>query len=74
MSPNEFDQKWSDFIKEFDKNFDTPENRQAIQNVVVQNSQREDDIPLNYEHVFQEQRTNNLVKAALMNFLQIDEN
>lgn len=73
MTTEEFNQEWSEFIKEFNQNFDTSENREAIKNVVVQNSEKESDIPLNYEHVYQEQRTNNLVKVALIHFLHLDE-
>lgn len=73
MTTEEFNQEWSEFIKEFNQNFDTSENREAIKNVVVQNSEKESDIPLNYEHIYQEQRTNNLVKVALIHFLHLDE-
>lgn len=73
MTTEEFNQEWSEFIKEFNQSFDTSENREAIKNVVVQNSEKESDIPLNYEHIYQEQRTNNLVKVALIHFLHLDE-
>ncbi|QZN93786.1 hypothetical protein KZE55_04475 [Limosilactobacillus panis] len=73
MTNNEFEDQWSKFMKQFNQAFDTPENQQALMNVVKQNSSSEKDIPLNYEHVYQQQRTNNLVKAAIATFLNLDE-
>ena len=73
MTKDEFETRWVQFIKQFDKAFDTPENHEALINVVKQNSDSEKDVPLNYEHVYQQQRTNNLVKAAIETFLDFDE-
>lgn len=73
MKRDEFEEKYKDFQKQFDESFDTPENHEALQNIVIQNAEKEEDIPVYYEHVYMQQRMNNLVKNALLSFLDFDE-
>lgn len=73
MTNEEFETRFKTFLDAFDKSFDDKANIDQLKDVVVQNSESESDIPINYEHVYQQQRTNNLVKLALLNFLDIDQ-
>ena len=71
MTKEEFEKRWSQFIKEFNKNFDIPEVSQQLQDVAIQNT---DNLKINYEHIYQQQRMDNLVKDAIESFLDFDEN
>ncbi|MFT8558104.1 hypothetical protein [Liquorilactobacillus hordei] len=73
MNREEFDKKYNDFQKQFDESFDTPENHEALRKIVLQIAEKEEDVPVYYEHVYMQQRMNNLVKNALLSFLDFDE-
>lgn len=74
MTKEEFEKRWSQFIKEFNKNFDIPEVSQQLQDVAIQNTDNPEDLKINYEHIYQQQRMDNLVKDAIESFLDFDEN
>ena len=38
MTKEEFEKRWSQFIKEFNQNFDSPEVSQQLQDVAIQNT------------------------------------
>lgn len=73
MTYEEFDQEFKSFLNEFNKSFDTPQNQAAIKSVVnAQASEEDPEYALYYEHVYQQQRTDNLVKLAISHFLKND--
>ncbi|MGK4106159.1 hypothetical protein AB0X64_02575 [Limosilactobacillus vaginalis] len=74
MTKEEFEKRWSQFIKEFNQNFDSPEVSQQLQDVAIQNTDNPEDLKINYEHIYQQQRMDNLVKDAIASFLDFDEN
>ena len=74
MTKEEFEKRWSQFIKEFNKNFDSPEVSQQLQDVAIQNTANPEDLKINYEHIYQQQRMDNIVKDAIESFLDFDEN
>lgn len=74
MTKEEFEKRWSQFIKEFNQNFDSPEVSQQLQDVAAQNTDNPEDLKINYEHIYQQQRMDNLVKDAIASFLNFDEN
>lgn len=74
MTKEEFEKRWSQFIKEFNQNFDSPEVSQQLQDVVIQNTDNPEDLKINYEHIYQQQRMDNLVKDVIESFLDFDEN
>lgn len=74
MTKEEFEKRWSQFIKEFNQNFDSPEVSQQLQDVAAQNTDNPEDLKINYEHIYQQQRMDNLVKDAIESFLDFDEN
>lgn len=73
MTKEEFESRWSQFIGEFNKNFDSPEIMEQLKTVAVQNTENQEDLAINYEHIYQQQRMNNLVKDAIETFLDFDE-
>ena len=73
MTKEEFESRWSQFISEFNKNFDSPEIMEQLKTVAVQNTENKEDLAINYEHIYQQQRMNNLVKDAIETFLDFDE-
>lgn len=73
MTKDEFEKRWSQFINEFNSNFESPEVSQQLQDVVVKNTTNEKDLKINYEHIYQQQRMDNLVKDAIETFLGFDE-
>ena len=40
----------------------------------VKNTDNPEDLKINYEHIYQQQRMDNLVKDAIESFLDFDEN
>ena len=74
MTKEEFEKRWSQFIKEFNQNFDSPEVSQQLQDVAIQNTDNPEDLKINYEHIYQQQRMDNLVKDEIESFLDFDEN
>ena len=74
MTKEEFEKRWSQFIKEFNQNFDSPEVSQQLQDVVIQNTDNPENLKINYEHIYQQQRMDNLAKDAIESFLDFDEN
>lgn len=74
MTKEEFEKRWSQFIKEFNQNFESPEVSQQLQDVAAQNTDNPEDLKINYEHIYQQQRMDNLVKDAIASFLDFDEN
>ena len=74
MTKEEFEKRWSQFIKEFNQNFDSPEASRQLQDVAVQNTDNPEDLKINYEHIYQQQRMDNLVKDAIASYLDFDEN
>lgn len=73
MTKDEFNKEWSDFIQDFNKKFDNPEVMKQLQAVAVNQSKSDDDISLDFEHIYQQQRTDNLIKNAIEHFLNLDE-
>ncbi|WKF85999.1 hypothetical protein [Lacticaseibacillus pantheris] len=73
MKKSEFGTSFATFKKQFDKNFDDPAIQQQLRNFAEQNADNPDDVPLYFEHVYQQQRMDNLVKDALETFLTFDE-
>lgn len=74
MTKEEFEKRWSQFIKEFNQNFDSPEVSRQLQDIAIQNTDNPEDLKINYEHIYQQQRMDNLVKDAIESFLDFDEN
>lgn len=73
MNKEQFEIKFNDFITQFDAAFDAPENVSQIQQAAVANSSSEDEVERNYIFLYNQQRTNQLIKSALMNFLDFEE-
>ena len=48
MTKEEFEKRWSQFIKEFNQNFDSPEASRQLQDVAVQNTDNPEDLKINY--------------------------
>lgn len=74
MTREEFEERWSQFIQEFNENFDSPEVSHQLQDIALQNTEKQEDLKINYEHIYQQQRMDNLVKDAIQTFLDFDEN
>lgn len=75
LNIDEFEAQFQVFLQMFNDQFDTPENQQAITQAAI-NSFAEDPnselgLDAHIEHVYQTERTNNLVKAAIAYFLDI---
>lgn len=75
LNIDEFEAQFQIFLQMFNDQFDTPENQQAITQAAI-NSFAEDPnnelgLDAHIEHVYQTERTNNLVKAAIAYFLDI---
>lgn len=74
MTKEEFEERWSQFIKEFNQNFESPEVSQQLQNIAIKNTDNPEDLKMNYEHIYLQQRMDNLVKDAIESFLDFEEN
>lgn len=75
LNIEEFEEQWKAFLEEFNQQFDTPENQEIITQAAI-NSFTEDPnsslgLDAHVEHIYQTERTNNLVKAAIAYFLDI---
>lgn len=74
MTKEEFEKRWSQFIKKFNQNFESPEVSQQLRDIAIKNTDNPEDLKMNYEHIYQQQRMDNLVKDAIESFLDFDEN
>ncbi|GEO59322.1 hypothetical protein [Companilactobacillus bobalius] len=72
MTEQEFDKKFDEFIKQFNESFDSKDNMDQIGKIALKNTDSEEDIAFNTEHIYQQQRVDNLVRLALKNFLELD--
>ena len=73
MTHDEFDKEWETFIQDFNDKFDSPDFMKQLRDIAVSQSTSKDEIPLNVEHVYQQQRMDNLVKNAIARFLDFVE-
>lgn len=75
LSVEEFEEEFQDFLDKFDEQFDTLENQQSIVQTAMSVHNEDPDgamsLDAQIEHIYQTQRTNNLVKAAIAYFLDI---
>lgn len=74
MDEKEFESKYAKVLDDFDDLFETSENYTRISDDVLRNIP---DAPLSekefrFEHLYQTERTNNLIRLALKNFLLSD--
>lgn len=79
MSDDEFNQKFSSMLEKFDDDFDSPENIARITKNAVRLSKQDEangvkhpqGFPgLGFEHLYQNERTNSLIRFALKSFLE----
>ncbi|OJF74482.1 hypothetical protein BOQ55_05570 [Lacticaseibacillus casei] len=79
MSDDEFSQKFSLMLEKFDDDFDSPENIARITKNVVKLSKQDETngvkhpqgfSGLGFEHLYQKERTNSLIRFALKSFLE----
>lgn len=75
LSAEEFEEEFQDFLDKFDEQFDTLDNQQKIVQMAMSIHDEDPDgamtLDSQIEHIYQTQRTNNLVKAAIAYFLDI---
>lgn len=75
LSIDEFEEQFQAFLNSFNEQFDTPENQQAITQAAIDAFAEDPDgelgLDAHIEHIYQTERTNNLVKAAIAYFLDI---
>ncbi|WP_347786939.1 hypothetical protein [Levilactobacillus brevis] len=73
MNETEFDKKYAQFLDSFDDLFETEDNYKRIANDVSEEAAKNPNSHVNkeiaFEHQYQTERTNNLVRIALKNFL-----
>ncbi|GGI64308.1 MULTISPECIES: hypothetical protein [Limosilactobacillus] len=67
-----FNKEWDDFIKNFNNKFESEDNQEVIRNFAKKNSPNNEDYSLVYEHLYQQQRTDKLLKLALLHFNNLE--
>lgn len=72
MTENEFEIQYADFLKQFNEVWEAPANIEALNQIVLNATENEEDIARNYLHTYLQQRMDNLVKLALIQFLKFD--